>query len=51
MFMVGAIDTDRIGASQKTGVPLPSLHSSLFCASRAQRIRTGLKAMTVACWN
>jgi amidohydrolase len=48
MFMVGAIDTDRIAASQRTGVPLPSLHSSLFWPVPDTTIRTGVKAMTVA---
>jgi amidohydrolase len=48
MFMVGAIDTDRIAASQKTGVPLPSLHSSLFWPVPEPTIRTGVRAMSVA---
>jgi len=46
--MVGAIDPDRIANSQKTGVPLPSLHSSLFWPVPEPTIRTGVKAMTVA---
>jgi len=46
--MVGAIDTDRIANSQKTGVPLPSLHSSLFWPVPETTIRTGVKAMTIA---
>ena len=29
-FRLGAIDADRIAESRKSGVPLPSLHSSLF---------------------
>jgi len=48
MFNVGAIDLDRIANSQKTGVPLPSLHSSLFWPVPEPTIRTGVKAMTVA---
>jgi amidohydrolase len=48
MFMVGAIDTDRIAKSQQTGVPLPSLHSALFWPVPEPTIRTGVKAMTVA---
>jgi hippurate hydrolase len=48
MFMVGAIDTDRIANSQKSGVPLPSLHSSLFWPVPEPTIRTGVKAMTLA---
>src|SRR6201993_560810 len=48
MFMVGAIDTDRIAKSQQTGVPLPSLHSALFWPVPDPTIRTGVKAMTIA---
>ncbi len=48
MFMVGAIDLDRIANSQKTGVPLPSLHSALFWPVPELTIRTGVKAMTLA---
>jgi hypothetical protein len=46
--MVGAIDTDRIANSQKSGVPLPSLHSALFWPVPEPTIRTGVRAMTVA---
>ena len=46
--MVGAIDLDRIANSKNTGVPLPSLHSSLFWPVPEPTIRTGVKAMTVA---
>lgn len=48
MFMVGAIDTDRIATSQKTGMPLPSLHSALFWPVPEPTIRTGVRAMSVA---
>jgi amidohydrolase len=48
MFMVGAIDAERIATSEKTGVPLPSLHSSLFWPVPEPTIRTGVRAMTVA---
>jgi hippurate hydrolase len=48
MFMVGAIDADRIATSQKTGVPLPSLHSALFWPVPEPTIRTGVRAMSVA---
>lgn len=47
MFSVGAIDADRIAASQ-SGVPLPSLHSALFWPVPESTIRTGVTAMTVA---
>jgi amidohydrolase len=48
MLRVGAINTERIAASQKTGTPLPSLHSSLFWPVPEPTIRTGVKAMTLA---
>jgi amidohydrolase len=48
MFRVGAIDAERIAKSRETGVPLPSLHSSLFWPVPEPTIRTGVKAMTVA---
>jgi amidohydrolase len=48
MFMVGAIDTDRIANSQRTGVPLPSLHSALFWPVPEPTIRTGVRAMSMA---
>jgi len=48
MLRVGAIDSDRIANSQKTGVPLPSLHSALFWPVPEPTIRTGVKAMTLA---
>jgi hippurate hydrolase len=48
MLRVGAIDRARIAASQKTGTPLPSLHSSLFWPVPEPTIRTGVKAMTLA---
>jgi hippurate hydrolase len=48
MFMVGAIDADRIATSEKTGVPLPSLHSALFWPVPEPTIRTGVRAMSVA---
>jgi amidohydrolase len=48
MLRVGAIDAERIAASQKTGTPLPSLHSSLFWPVPETTIRTGVKAMTLA---
>ncbi len=48
MLRVGAIDAERIAASQKTGTPLPSLHSALFWPVPEPTIRTGVKAMTLA---
>jgi hippurate hydrolase len=48
MLRVGAIDAERIAASQKSGTPLPSLHSALFWPVPEPTIRTGVKAMTLA---
>jgi amidohydrolase len=48
MFTVGAIDAERIANSEKSGVPLPSLHSSLFWPVPETTIRTGVKAMTLS---
>jgi hippurate hydrolase len=48
MLRVGAIDHERIANSAKTGVPLPSLHSSLFWPVPEPTIRTGVRAMTLA---
>jgi amidohydrolase len=48
MFRVGAIDAERMANSEKTGVPLPTLHSSLFWPVPDTTIRTGVKAMTLA---
>ena len=48
LLRVGAIDRERIVASQKTGTPLPSLHSSLFWPVPEPTIRTGVKAMALA---
>lgn len=48
MFSLGAVDPAKIAASQRTGVPLPSLHSSLFAPLPAPTITTGVTAMTAA---
>ncbi len=47
-FRLGAIDAQRIATSKATGVPLPSLHSSLFWPVPQPTIRTGVIAMTSA---
>jgi len=49
MFSLGAIDHDRITASQNPGAaPLPSLHSGLFYPTPEPTLRTGVIAMTAA---
>jgi amidohydrolase len=48
LFRLGAIDAERIAKAKATGVPLPSLHSSLFWPVPDTTIRTGVVAMTSA---
>ena len=48
MFSLGAADPVKLAESEKTGVPLPSLHSSLFAPVAEPTIRTGVTAMTAA---
>jgi hippurate hydrolase len=48
LFRVGAVAPDAVAASQRTGVPLPSLHSSKFAPVPEPTIKTGITAMTAA---
>jgi amidohydrolase len=48
MFNVGAVDPAKVAESKKTGMPLPSLHSSKFAPVPEPTIRTGLIGMTSA---
>jgi len=48
MFNVGAVDPAKAAESKKTGVPLPSLHSSKFAPVPEPTIRTGLIGMVSA---
>ncbi|MBI3414690.1 MAG: amidohydrolase [Verrucomicrobia bacterium] len=48
MFWLGASDPQRVAESQRTGVPLPFLHSSLFAPVPEPTIKTGIAAMTAA---
>ena len=48
IFWLGAVDAADLAKSKQTGVPLASLHSSLFAPVPEPTIRTGVKAMTVA---
>jgi amidohydrolase len=45
MFNVGAVDPAKVAESKKTGVPLPSLHSSKFAPVPEPTIRTGMIGM------
>ena len=47
-FNVGAVNPAKYEAAQKTGAPLPSLHSSEFAPDREPTLRTGVTALTVA---
>ena len=47
-FHVGAVAPEKIMESKKTGIPLPSLHSSKFAPVPEPTIRTGIVAMTAA---
>ena len=47
-FHVGAVDPAKLAASNKTGQPLPSLHSSKFAPVPEPTIKMGVTAMTEA---
>jgi amidohydrolase len=46
MFRLGASDPGKLAESEKTGVPLPSLHSPLFAPVYEPTIRTGVTSLT-----
>ena len=48
MFRVGAVDPAKVAESQRTGAPLPSLHSSKFAPVPEPTIKTGVTALTAA---
>jgi hippurate hydrolase len=48
LIRLGAVAPDKVAESQRTGVALPSLHSSRFAPVPAPTIRTGVTAMTAA---
>jgi hippurate hydrolase len=48
MFRVGAVDPEKFAESQRTGAPLPSLHSSKFAPLPAPAIKAGVTALTGA---
>jgi hippurate hydrolase len=47
-FHIGAVDPEKMAESNKTGKPLPSLHSSKFAPVPEPTIRTGVVAMIAA---
>src|SRR5438477_6278946 len=46
MFTVGAVDPAKVAESKKTGVSLPSLHSSMLATVPVPTIRNGIIGMT-----
>jgi amidohydrolase len=46
MFRLGASAPERIAESERTGIPLPSLHSAKFAPLPEPAIKTGVTAMT-----
>jgi hippurate hydrolase len=48
MFWLGSVEPERVAESERTGEPLPSLHSSLYRPLPEPTIRTGVMAMTAA---
>jgi len=48
LFRVGAVDPAKVAESRRTGVPLPSLHSSKFAPLPEPTIKTGVTALTAA---
>ncbi len=48
MFSLGAVARSKFEESQRTGQPLPALHSSRFVADPEPTLKTGVTATTVA---
>jgi amidohydrolase len=48
LFLLGASSAQQLQESQRTGKPLPSLHSSLFLPQAEPALRTGITATTSA---
>ena len=48
IFWVGTVDPDRFKEHQRTGQPLPALHSSQFLPALEPTLKTGVTAMTAA---
>ena len=46
MFRLGSLAPERIAESERTGSPLPSLHSGKFAPLPEPAIKTGVEAMT-----
>ena len=48
MLRVGAVEPAKFAAAQKSGTPLPSLHSSLFAPDREPTIKTAIASEVIA---
>jgi amidohydrolase len=48
MFRVGAVDPAKVEESKRSGIPLPSLHSSKFAPVPEPTIKTAITAMSAA---
>jgi hippurate hydrolase len=48
MFVVGGVKPEALAASEKSGKPLPSLHSPLWAPDPEPTIKTGVTAMVAA---
>jgi len=48
MIWLGSVEPERVAESERTGKPLPALHSSLYRPVPEPTIKTGVRAMTAA---
>ncbi len=48
LFRIGAVAPEKVAESERTGVALPSLHSSKFAPVPEPTIKTGVTALTAA---
>jgi amidohydrolase len=48
MFWLGTASPEKIKISQETGVPLPSLHTSMYAPDLEPSMKTGILSMTAA---
>jgi hippurate hydrolase len=48
LFWLGAVEPAAFAEHERTGAPLPSLHSSKFAPAHEPAIRTGIAAMSAA---
>ena len=51
LFRVGAVAPEKVAESERTGEPLPTLHSSKFAPQPELTIKTGIEALTVVAFD